>query len=466
MEYLPVGLKLSGRRVLLVGGGVVATRKARLLSRAGAILEVVAPEVSDELQRLIAAGAGQHHPCAWDDRELVDYVAVVAATSDAGVNQRLAAQASRRNIPVNVVDDPAHCSFIVPAIVDRDPLLVAITSSGASPVLARRIRTQIEAMLPASYGRLARFLRERRGVVASRIASENQRRVFWERLLDSPLTEQVCRGDDAAANTRFEQALAAAASASEAAGSTPKGAVYLIGAGPGDPDLMTFKAVRLLQRADIVLYDRLVGPGIVELARRDAERIYVGKQAAEHTMPQSEINAALRKFAEQGLQVARLKGGDPFIFGRGGEEIEGLLAAGIDFEVVPGITAASGAACYGGIPLTHRDHAQSVRFITGHTRDHRLELPWAEFLNPRETLVFYMGLAGLAIISRELRAAGRDPQTPVALVEKATLPEQRVIVGTLDTIDAVVAEQKPSAPTLLIIGSVVSLHPELGWFSP
>lgn len=457
MDYLPICLKLKDQAVLLVGGGVVATRKARLLHRAGAMLHVLAPQITDELQSLAREG-GSIAEQVWDDRALTGYRAVIAATPDAEVNRAVSVRAQADNIPVNVVDNPELCSFIVPAIVDRNPLLVGISSSGASPVLARRVRSDLESRYPEGYGTVARFLQQKRPQLAEAVTSEDARRSFWEHLLDdTELVTELLSGREAAAETIFEHAI-------EQSKDQSRGAVYLIGAGPGDPDLMTFRALRLLQRADIVLYDRLVGPGILELARRDADRIYVGKQRSEHAMPQSEINENLLQMAKAGKRVARLKGGDPFIFGRGGEEIEGLLAAGIHFEVVPGITAASGAACYGGIPLTHRDHAQSVRFITGHTKNHQLDLPWGEFLNPAETLVFYMGLAGLSIIATSLIKAGRSPDTPTAIVEKATLPEQRVLTGTLETIEAIVAEAQPSAPTLLIIGSVVGLHPSLGWF--
>ncbi len=474
MDYLPVCLKLRGRRVLLVGGGVVATRKAQLLVRAGAVLDVLAPEVSSGLKALLIGGPPgdpvsevdrrdsnmkhQFFECSWDQRDLQTYAAVVATTPDRAVNADISSRAQALNVPVNVVDDPALCSFILPAIIDRNPLLISVSSSGSSPVLARRIRSEIETRYPPALGDVAAFLGRKREQVINAIPSEEDRRVFWESLIDdSALATQLTTGDRAAAEDTFREQL-------HKAGATPRGAVYLIGAGPGDPDLMTFKALRLLQRADVVLYDRLVGSGILELARRDAEKIYVGKQRSDHAMPQSEINDALLRLALEGKRVARLKGGDPFIFGRGGEEIEGLMNAGVHFEVVPGITAASGAACYGGIPLTHRDYAQSVRFITGHTKDHKLDLPWESFLNPKETLVFYMGLAGLSIITQQLIAAGRRPDTPTALVEKATLPEQRVLTGTLDTIESVVEQEKPGAPTLLIIGDVVRLHPTLGWF--
>ncbi len=457
MDYLPICLKLQGHKVLLVGGGIVATRKARLLHRAGAVLDVLAPNITEELAELLGEG-GNHYSTVWANQPLQGYRAIIAATPDRAVNREVSEAAQRQHIPVNVVDDPDLCSFIIPAIVDRTPLVMAISSSGSSPVLARRVRSDIESRYPEGYADVARFLGERREQLANVVTEERERRLFWEHLIDeTELVPALLAQQTARAQALFDAALANR-------DGTQRGAVYLIGAGPGDPDLMTFKALRLLQRADVVLYDRLVGPGIVEMARRDAEKMYVGKQRAEHAMPQSEINATLLSLAQQGKRVARLKGGDPFIFGRGGEEIEGLMAAGVEFEVVPGITAASGAACYGGIPLTHRDYAQSVRFITGHTRNYTLDLTWADYLNPSETLVFYMGLAGLSIIAQSLIGAGRDPETPTAVVEKATLPQQRVLAATLATIEERVAQEQPQAPTLLIIGDVVRLHPTLGWY--
>ena len=484
MDYLPVCFNLRGRSVLLVGGGVVATRKAKLLLRAGAILYVLAQEICSSLRELVeqsnqpvsdSPSPDEHHSVmavliehVWDGRDLSQYAAVVVATPDHAVNANIAKQAHEKNIPVNVVDNPDLCSFIFPAIIDRNPLLLSVSSSGASPVLARRIRSELESQYPKGLSKVAKFFAKYRKQVLESITDETQRRIFWESLLDNTVLQaKIFNGDEVLAKQIFDETLHVYSTNSlgSYSHSAQRGAVYLIGAGPGDPELMTFKALRLLQRADVVLYDRLIGPDILEFARRDAEKIYVGKQRANHTIPQSEINAALLNMAKEGKHVARLKGGDPFIFGRGGEEVEGLMNAGVHFEVVPGITAASGAACYGGIPLTHRDYAQSVRFITGHTKNHQLDLPWKSFLNTNETLVFYMGLAGLSIIIRELITAGRDPDTPMAVVEKATLPEQRVITGSLLTMEAVVEREKPSAPTLLIIGDVVKLQSTLDWFS-
>lgn len=457
MQYLPVCLQLRGAPVVLVGGGKVATRKARLLLRAGASLTVVAPEITPDLESLLAQHGGNWQQSSYRETDLHGRVLVVAATPHRAVNEQVHRDATALNLPVNVVDSPDLCTFIFPSIVDRDPLVIAISSSGRSPVLARQLRRRLEAMLPGAYGALAEFAGRMRERVRSVIPGETPRRLFWEQVLEGVVAEQVLSGHEARAEELLEHML-------QKPGDIYQGEVYLVGAGPGDPDLMTFKAVRLLQNADVVLYDRLVSEGILEMSRRDAERIYVGKRRDDHTLPQAQINQLLVDLAKQGKRVIRLKGGDPFIFGRGGEEIELLAAHGIPFQVVPGITAASGAACYAGIPLTHRDHAQSVRFITGHLRDGSVNLPWAQYQSEAETLVFYMGLVGLPVICEQLVAHGRRADTPVALVERATTEEQRVLIGTLATMDELVQREQPRAPTLIIVGSVVSLHRELAWF--
>ncbi|MBR9805112.1 uroporphyrinogen-III C-methyltransferase, partial [bacterium] len=351
---------------------------------------------------------------------------------------------------------PALSNFIFPAIVDRSPLVIAISSGGASPVLARHVRSHIESTVPAAYGELADFIGEHRKAVAERLPEINQRRLFWEDVVQSEVAERVMMG-------RRDEAAALLLAKLNGQDACAGGEVYLIGAGPGDPDLMTFKALRLLQRADVVLYDRLVAPEIIDMARRDAEKIYVGKARANHAVPQGDINSLLVNLAQQGKKVARLKGGDPFVFGRGGEEIASLVDLGIPFQVVPGISAANGCACYAGIPLTHRDYAQSVRFLTGNLKNNRPDLPWAELAIANETLVIYMGLTALPTISEELIAHGRAGSTPIALVERGTTANQRVHVATLSTIVDVVASRDIHAPTLLIIGDVVKLQATLAW---
>ena len=441
----------------MIGAGIVASRKARFLLGAGARLRVIAPEREPAFAALQPADAVSWEARSYTSGDLAGAVLVIAATPDRAVNEAVFEEAQALAIPVNVVDSPELCSFIFPAIVDRSPLTVAISSSGASPVLARRVRSRIEAMLPAATADIARFARLHRERIRAAADTEDERRRLWEAVIDGPVAQLILSNRWQAAEQKLAEILAAHEPATV-------GEVYLIGAGPGDPELMTFKALRLLQRADVVLHDRLVNPAIVAMARRDAQKLYVGKQRSEHSVPQERINELLVELARDGQYVARLKGGDPFVFGRGGEEIGELASAGIPFQVVPGITAGNAAACYAGIPLTHRDHAQSVRFVTGHTRDGQLRHPWHEFLNENETLVFYMGLVGLPLICRELLSAGRDPATPIALVERATTPEQRLITGTLATMPGLVEQAQPQPPTLIIVGAVVGLARQLGWY--
>jgi uroporphyrin-III C-methyltransferase/precorrin-2 dehydrogenase/sirohydrochlorin ferrochelatase len=457
VQYLPVCLRLQDTPVVLIGGGTVATRKARLLLRAGANVTVVSPEISAELEQLLADSGGVWQQSRYQETDLHGKKLVVAATPEKATNEQIYQHAMALALPVNVVDAPELCSFIFPSIIDRDPLLIAITSSGKSPVLARILRRKIEAMIPAAYGRLAEFAGRFRQMVKEHIPQDTPRRLFWEQAMDGTLAEQVLAGRERQAEAQLRERL-------QHTEALQGGEVYLIGAGPGDPDLMTFKAARLLQSADVVLYDRLVSPVIVDMARRDAERIYVGKKRSDHAVAQTEINQLLLELAQQGKRVVRLKGGDPFIFGRGGEEIELLARHRIPFQVVPGITAANGAACYAGIPLTHRDYAQSVRFVAGYLKGDKVDHDWSVFQSTTETLVFYMGLLGLPVICEQLQAHGRSPDTPVALVERGTLLEQRVLLGTLATMVDVVEREQPTAPTLIIVGDVVRLHEDLAWF--
>jgi uroporphyrin-III C-methyltransferase/precorrin-2 dehydrogenase/sirohydrochlorin ferrochelatase len=455
MQFLPLFHKLQDRPVLVIGGGEVALRKARLLSDAGARLRVVAPDIRSELQEL--AGPAGIFLRGYQAGDLQGVALVIAATDDEPLNAQISVQAQALGIPVNVVDAPALCSVIFPAIVDRSPLIVAVSSGGDAPVLARLIRAKIETWIPASYGQLANLGKRFRERVKQLFPDVQQRRVFWEDVFQGQVAESVFAGKPEEGERLLEARLAGAA---------PRalGEVYLVGAGPGDPDLLTFRALRLMQQADVVLYDRLVAPAIIELCRRDAERIYVGKRRADHAVPQEQINQLLIDLARQGKRVLRLKGGDPFIFGRGGEEIEQLAAEGIPFQVVPGITAASGCAAYAGIPLTHRDHAQSVRFVTGHLKDGSSDLAWQDLVAPNQTLVFYMGLVGLAGICEQLIAHGRAPTTPAALIQQGTTQNQRVFTGTLASLPQLVAEHEVHAPTLVIVGEVVQLRDKLAWF--
>ncbi|NHB58938.1 uroporphyrinogen-III C-methyltransferase [Acinetobacter sp. 194] len=456
MDIFPISLKLQQQPCLIVGGGRIAYRKAVLLAKAGAVIDIIAPEIDPQLLEIVQQTQGQYLQSPFSlECSIQHYRLVIAATNDALVNQWVFQVCEQHNVLVNSVDDPPHCRFMVPAIIDRSPLVISVASNGTSPVLSRQIRTQLEATIPHAMGKLAEFSGKWRSQVKAKIANPDERRIFWENLYASPLKEQVFNANESEADRLIEQALIE--------WKKPKGEVYLVGAGPGDPELLTLKALRLMQQADVVIYDRLVSQPIMDLCRRDAEKIYVGKARSNHAVPQDGINALLVQYAQQGKRVCRLKGGDPFIFGRGGEEIQELFAAGVSFQVVPGITAASGCSAYAGIPLTHRDYAQSVRFLTGHLKEGSPELPWDELVYQNQTLVLYMGLVGLEKICQRLIEHGQRPDMPVALVSKGTTPEQKVVVGTLADIASKVSEHHIQAPTLTIIGDVVSLREQLQW---
>lgn len=457
MEFLPLFHKLRDSQVLVVGGGEIALRKSRLLADAGAVLRVVAPAIDPQLAELVRGSGGQMLDRGYMQSDLDGCTLVIAATDDEPLNAQVSADARARCVPVNVVDSPALCTVIFPAIVDRSPLVVAVSSGGDAPVLARLIRAKLETWIPSTYGELAGLAARFRQKVKALYPDVTQRRAFWEEVFQGPIADRQLAGQGAEAERMLQAKV-------DGAPPHAPGEVYLVGAGPGDPDLLTFRALRLMQQADVVLYDRLVAPAILELCRRDAERVYVGKRRAEHALPQEQINQQLVNLAKQGKRVLRLKGGDPFIFGRGGEEIEELATHGIPFQVVPGITAASGCAAYAGIPLTHRDYAQSVRFVTGHLKDGTSDLPWHDLVSPAQTLVFYMGLIGLPIICEQLIRHGRGADTPAALIQQGTTVNQRVFTGTLADLPRLVAEHEVHAPTLVIVGEVVVLREKLAWF--
>jgi uroporphyrin-III C-methyltransferase/precorrin-2 dehydrogenase/sirohydrochlorin ferrochelatase len=450
MDYLPIFIQLRGELAVVVGGGQVASRKVELLLKAGARVTVVAPEIVDELDPLVARGELRLISGKFAPEHLAGAGIVIAATDSREVNAAVSCAARKARVPVNVVDDPELSTFIFPAIVDRSPVIVAVGTSGHSPVLARRVRAQIESLLPARLGALARFVGDRRKEVQQALPPA-RRRPFWERIITGLVGSRVLAGDDADANEAFQREL----TASDTEGRL--GEVYLIGAGPGDPDLLTLRAVQLLQQADIVLYDRLVSDAVLDRARRDAERVFVGKETGgDHHRTQDQIHQLLVQYARRGLRVARLKGGDPFIFGRGGEEMEVLKANGIPYVVVPGITAALAAAASAGIPLTHRRLAQSVTLAAGHALDDET-LDWRTLARPHHTVVFYMGVAQLPRIVARLLGAGADADHPAAIIERASLAEQRVLRGTLGTLVQIVNDEKVEAPALLIIGEVASL---------
>lgn len=449
MTHYPVFLDLRGKPCVVVGGGSVAARKVAALRRAGGEVVVVAPALVAELATLRDAQAIRHLAAQFSAAQLDDAWLAIAATDDAAVNQRVAEAAQARRILVNVVDNPALCSFILPAVVERSPLQIAISTGGASPVLARLLKARLETLIPSAYGRLAGLLASWRARVKQALPEAGARRRFWEDVLQGPIAEQVLAGRDAAAQAALDAALAAPGVS--AAG----GEVYLVGAGPGDPDLLTFRAQRLMQQADVVLYDRLVAPALLERVRKDAERIYVGKAENRHTLPQAEINRTLVRLARQGKRVLRLKGGDPFIFGRGGEEAEACYAAGVKVEVVPGVSAALGASAAAQIPLTHRDNASIVSFVAGQCKG-LSEQNWAGLAGVGRTLVIYMGVASAAPIAEKLMADGLAPTMPLAVIENAARPQMRVLRGELAGLADLVARNHVKSPALIVIGEVAA----------
>ena len=467
MDFLPLFHNLKCRRVIVIGGGEIALRKVRLVAEADAFITIVAKEYCNDLIEMRDSNAkkGIHNleliTAAYQQQYIEnnpDAVLVIAATNDPELNREVSKHAQQAHMLSNVVDDPGYSTVIFPSIVDRSPIQIAISSGGDAPVLVRLIRTQLESLFPAGMSKLAALAGSFREKVKAKFSNGADRKAFWEEVFGGPIAEQAYSNNLAEAERLLVDKL-------ENTNEFKIGEVYLIGGGPGDPDLLTFKAIRLMQQADIVLYDRLVSKPVLNLVRRDATRIYVGKTAGDHPVTQENINQKMVDYALAGNRVVRLKGGDPFIFGRGGEELETLAEQGIPFQVVPGITAASGCASYAGIPLTHRDHAQSVRFIAGHHRSGKLELNWNELAQPNQTLVFYMGLNGLETICEQLKKHGLDSNIPVALVEKGTSDRQRVFTGNLDTLPEIVRTAEAKAPTLIIVGTVVSLHDKLKWFN-
>jgi uroporphyrin-III C-methyltransferase/precorrin-2 dehydrogenase/sirohydrochlorin ferrochelatase len=460
MNYFPIFLDLTALKVLVVGGGEVALRKVVLLKRSGASVTLVAPEVLPELQDRAAAGKINLEIREFVPDDLNGARLVIVATSRRAVNRWIASLSEARGIPVNVVDDREASRFIVPAIIDRDPVLVAISTAGTSPVLARRLRERLEAVIPKKIGELAVWLRALRHTARRRLRDTDERRRFFETIVDGPAARRFIDGDARGAQSIAQRLLARTSAAPRVPGE-----VTLVGAGPGDPELLTLKALRALQDADVILHDRLVPEGLLDMARRDAARICVGKAAGSIGSTQEEINALLIEHALQGKRVVRLKGGDPFIFGRGGEELEALSNAQISFSVIPGVTAAAGCAAYAGIPLTHRDYAHSVTFVTAHADKDGREPDWRALARPGITAVFYMGLARVEHIAAQLVAHGAAATLPAAIIAQGTLQDQRVITGTLATIADVTVASNVQSPALLVVGEVVSLQRQLAWFN-
>lgn len=454
----PVFADLRGRDVLVVGGGTVAQRKAEALLEAGGRVRLGAPTLNDALARHVAEGRIEHLAGPFQAHWLDGAWLAIAATDDDAVNRAVAEAGNARRIWVNVVDDADASSVQIPARIERGPLQVAISSGGGAPMLARHLREKLESELDESVGALAELLGRERSRIRARFPQLGQRRRFFERLLSGPLPGLLRQRRKLAAEREFSAALGEA----NEAGS--RGSVALVGAGPGDPGLLTLRALRVLNEADVILHDRLVSKDVLQLVRRDAQRIEVGKQAGNHHTTQQQIHALMLEHARAGKRVVRLKGGDPFVFGRGGEELEVLRTAGIDFEVVPGITAALACAAYAGVPLTHREHAQSVRLVTAHCKDSLDTLDWQSLALERQTLAVYMGVAGLDGLRDRLIAHGRAPSTPFALIENGSRPEQRVVTGTLADLAERARHYQVQSPALLIIGEVAALAGKLHWF--
>jgi len=452
MQSFPIFLSLKDRPVLVVGGGEPAARKVELLLSAGARVTLIADTVIGEIAHMIAEGRIAWAGRGFDAADLAGMSLVIVASDDEAVQARVSHAAQQRCLPVNVVDRPRLSSFIMPAIVDRAPITIAISTGGAAPALARRLRAEIERALPAAVGRLARFAEIFREQVRRTLERPRDRRRFWDRVFAGHIGELALAGDEFAARRELIRLLDSTRNEN-----APAGMVHLVGAGPGDPDLLTMKAHRLLQRADVIVYDRLVSPEVLAMARRDAERVFVGKRRGEHGPSQQEIHQRLVSLAQAGNSVVRLKGGDPLVFGRGGEEIEALMRAGITVEVVPGITAALGCAASAAIPLTHRDHAQACIFVTGQLRDGTVALDWPMLARPRQTVVIYMGAETLPLIASQLIAHGLPAETPVALIENGTTSRERRVVGTLATIERQAVRACLGGPTLCLVGEVVGL---------
>ncbi|WP_133406763.1 siroheme synthase CysG [Parashewanella tropica] len=453
MDYLPIFADLKRRPCLVVGGGEVAWRKTRMLLKAGADVRLVAPEINSDFKQALQSDEITLLAQEFSPAHLDGIFLAIAATDSKTVNALVYQSANQRQVLVNVVDDTKRCSFIVPSIVDRSPIIVAISSSGRAPVLARLIREKLEAILPQHLGKMAEIAGRFRTKLTKVVNTLTARRYFWEQAFNGRFSEFVAAGRDKDA----EQELQALSRKVE-----PKGQVALIGAGPGDAGLLTLRALQLMQQADVVLHDYLVSDEVMELVRRDAELVSVGKKAGFHSVPQEETNRLLVHYAQQGKRVVRLKGGDPFVFGRGGEELEVLFEAGISFQVVPGITAAAGATAYAGIPLTHRDYAQSTMFITGHLKPDGDQVDWSTLARGKQTLVIYMGLMKACHIENQLISHGRSIETPVAIIERGTQKHQKVLKGQLSELTDLA--EHAASPSLIVVGEVVNLSEKLHWF--
>ncbi|MBX2880650.1 MAG: siroheme synthase CysG [Granulosicoccus sp.] len=459
-QHYPVFIDFKKHAVMIVGGEHTAVGKLKRLIRTDAEIWVVSEHLSPAMLRICEQHGIEPQRRDFVATDLINVTLVIAASESTTINALVAKEAHRANVLVNVANKPNDSSFLVPSMVDRYPLQIAISSSGTSPALARALTNRIEAFVPLNYGALGELYKRYRQHIQQALPHQQERRKFWSRVLNGRVAELILQGQTKKAEAAIDELLENNQRADET------GEVYLVGAGPGDPDLLSFRALRLMQQCDVVLYDRLVSDEILALVNRHAEQIYVGKQRNHHTASQESINNQLARLAKQGKRVLRLKGGDPFIFGRGGEEIETLADQGVDFQVVPGITAASGCASYAGIPLTHRDHAQVCLFVTGHLRDGSVNLDWPVLARPQQTVVIYMGLVGLDYICQQLQSHGLAGDHPVAIIAKGTRRNQQVITGTLKDLASKVVDSDIRPPTLIIVGHVVTLRNKLAWFEP
>ena len=455
MDYLPIFADLKRRPCLVVGGGNSAWRKTRMLLKAGADVGVIATKLNADFTAAIAANQIRFVGDTFSPENLDGIFLAIAATPHKALNALVYQSANQRQVLVNVVDDTQRCSFIVPSIVDRSPIIVAISSSGKAPVLARLLRQKLEATLPQHLGKMATIAGGFRDYLATQLSTFSSRRAFWEQAFNGRFADLVAVGRHSEAQQALEQQLQQH--------TPPVGQVALIGAGPGDAGLLTLRGLQLMQQADVVLYDYLVSDEVMALVRRDAELVCVGKKAGFHSVPQEQTNRLIVEYAQQGKRVVRLKGGDPFVFGRGAEELEVLAEAGIDFQVVPGITAAAGATAYAGIPLTHRDYAQTAMFITGHLKPDGKQLDWSTLARGNQTLVIYMGLMKSSHIQQQLLDHGRAPDTPIAIIERGTQATQKVLTGQLHELADLA--QHAASPSLIVVGEVVKLSHKLAWFT-
>ena len=461
MSYLPLFIDTSGKKCLVVGGGKVASRKLIPILESNMHVLLISPEIINDIFENFKDNKNfTYQERKFIESDIDDQFLIVAATNCKNTNSLIAKIAKDKNILTNMAENSSIGDTLIPSVVNRDPIKIAISSGAASPILTRLVKTKLETVIPYSFSKLAEVMMEYRSKVKNTFSKISDRRNFWEIFLDGPISEMVLSGHIIKAKKALDKSL------KEKKILEKTGEVYLVGAGPGDPELLSFKALRLMQKADVVIYDRLVSEPIMNLIRHEAEKIYVGKQRSDHAMPQENINQLLARLALEGKKVLRLKGGDPFIFGRGGEEIESLINDDIPFQIVPGITAASGCASYAGIPLTHRDYSQACIFVTGHLRDGTVNLNWKMLAHEKQTLVFYMGMHGSKIICEELIKHGLKNTMPAALIVKGTTVDQEVIIGDLENMPKIIMENKIIPPTLLIIGDVVKLHNKLKWFNP